>query len=334
MQVTVRLKNPPSEAENWSLSLCDWDITVPIRFVGWNGKERLDITEAATFEIPSGLKFPLRILALQITKWKVPGEVLQQLYYVQSFRPYLWDWDKSDWSDEPDPTYKEVFIPEYGSFYYNVATEQFEGIASPIEITAPSSAEEGERVSVSVRVTNTLDYHASFKATIYAVPDRYPDYIIGSIDQVITSGSSVTRSASFTMPDCNTTVFVWVERWAATYWAYVGSASKVVSLEVPEATYHLDVFIPSWAYGGYVDPGSGDYPAYSTVKLTAHPLSGYQFVSWGRDASGTSPTYNLYMNSDKDVEAYFEKVPVEEFAGSIAKKELEYDETRGNIPVY
>ncbi|GAI65710.1 unnamed protein product [marine sediment metagenome] len=102
-----------------------------------------------------------------------------------------------------------------------------------ISITAPSSAEEGERVSVSVRVTSTLAYHASYEATIYAVPDRYPDYVIGSIDQIIKSGESVTRSASFTMPDCNTTVFVWVERWSKDHWVYDGSKSKVVSLEIP-----------------------------------------------------------------------------------------------------
>ena len=126
--VIVGLRNPPSEATMWSLSLADWDITTPIRFIGWNGKSRLDIAEAATFEIPSGLKFPLRILALQLTKWKIVGEVLQQVYYVQSFRPYLWDWDKGDWSDEPDPTYKEVFIPEFGSYHYNVATERFERV--------------------------------------------------------------------------------------------------------------------------------------------------------------------------------------------------------------
>jgi len=204
-----------------------------------------------------------------------------------------------------------------------------------ISITAPSSAEEGERVSVSVRVTNTLDYHASFKATIYAVPDRYPDYVIGSIDQVIKSGDSVTRDVSFTMPDCNTTVFVRVERWSFDHWVYDGSASKVVSLEIPvPATYHLSVFVPSWAWGGYVEPGSGDYPADSTVTLTAKPLSGYQFLSWGGDASGTDRTFRLTMDSDKYVEAYFEKVPVLEFAGSIARKELEYDETRGRIPVY
>ena len=122
----MALRNPPSDAENWTLSLCDWDITVPIREI--SGKDRLDIAEVATFEIPSGLKFPLRILALQITKWREDGEALIQLYYAQSFRPYLWDWDKNDWGDEPDPTYKEVFIPEYGGYYYNVSTEQFEKV--------------------------------------------------------------------------------------------------------------------------------------------------------------------------------------------------------------
>ncbi|MBA7686032.1 hypothetical protein ES703_94466 [subsurface metagenome] len=204
-----------------------------------------------------------------------------------------------------------------------------------IVITAPSSAEEGERASVSVRVTSTLPYHASYEATIYAVPDRYPDYVIGSIDQVILSGESVTRNVSFTMPDCNVTVFVRVERWSVDRWVYDSSDSEVVSLEIPvPETFHLDVHIPSWAAGGYVDPGSGAYPAYSTVRLTAHPLSGYQFTGWGGRCSGTRTTYDLYMNSDKNVEAYFEKVPVEEFAGTISRKELEYDETRGNIPVY
>ncbi len=202
-----------------------------------------------------------------------------------------------------------------------------------ITITAPSSAAEGETVNASVKIKNVSPYHYSYKATIYAVPDLYPDFVIGSIDQVITSGSSVTRNVSFTMPDCNTTIFVSVERWSFDHWVYDNTASKVVSLEVP-ATFHLDIHVPSWAAGGYVDPGSGDYPAYSTVRLTAHPLSGYQFTGWGGDASGTSTTYNLYMNSDKYVEAYFELVPVPEYEGTIITKELEYDETRSNIPVY
>jgi len=123
-EVTIELKNPPNEAENWSLSLTDWDITVPIRFIGWDGKERLDIAEAATFEIPSGLNFPLRVLALQITKWNEDRTALIVLYEIQSFRPYLWDFDKGEWSDIPDPAYREVFIPDLGSYYFDVATEE------------------------------------------------------------------------------------------------------------------------------------------------------------------------------------------------------------------
>ena len=224
-------------------------------------------------------------------------------------------------------------VPEVKAGERKAPVNRGELMAS-IAITAPSSAEEGKSVSVSVRITNTLDYHASFIATIYAMPDFYPDQVIGLIDQLIKSGESVTRSASFTMPDCNVAVYIYVERWSHDHWVYDNSATRVVSLEAVAETFHLSVFVPSWAAGGYIDPGSGEYPAYSTVKLTAHPLSGYQFTGWGGDASGTSLTYNLYMNSDKNVEAYFEPVTVEEFVGTIITKELEYNESRGNIPVY
>ncbi|GAI55956.1 unnamed protein product, partial [marine sediment metagenome] len=144
-----------------------------------------------------------------------------------------------------------------------------------IAITAPSSAEEGEKVSVSVKVTNTRTIGYIFKTEIFAVPDAYPDYLIFSTEDIIFGGSSKTYSASFTMPDCNTTVFVWLERFEFNRWNYEGSASKVVSLEVPAPeTFHLSVHVPS---GGYVTPGSGDYLAYSTVTLRAYPLSGYRF---------------------------------------------------------
>ncbi|GAH78078.1 unnamed protein product, partial [marine sediment metagenome] len=191
-----------------------------------------------------------------------------------------------------------------------------------ISITAPSSAEEGERVSVYVSVTNNRTIGYIFKIEISALPDVYPHYRIYYAEDIIFGGSAKGYRALFTMPDCNTTIFVNVERWENDRWNYEGVKSKIVSLEIPAPeTFHLSILVPAWAVGGYVDPGSGDYLAYSTVKLTAHPLSGYQFTSWGRDASGTSPIYNLYMNSDKNVEAYFEKVPVPEYRGTITKKE-------------
>jgi len=101
-----------------------------------------------------------------------------------------------------------------------------------ISIVAPSSAKKGVTVNASVTVKNITQYHYSFRGNIYAVPDLYLDYLIGSIDQIITSGSSVTRNVSFTMPDCNVTIFIWLECWSFDHWVYDNSASKVVSLEV------------------------------------------------------------------------------------------------------
>ncbi|GAJ15396.1 unnamed protein product, partial [marine sediment metagenome] len=169
-----------------------------------------------------------------------------------------------------------------------------------------------------------------FKTEIFALPDAYPHYRIYYAEDVIYGGSSKGYSALFTMPDCNTTVFVNVERWENNKWNYEGMASKVVSLEIVPATFHLSVSVPS---GGYVTPSSGDYLAYSTVTLRAYPYSGYQFTRWGGDASGTSTTYNLYMNSNKSVTAYFEKVPVP-VEGTIIRKELEFSGSGdGVVPV-
>jgi len=125
-EITIQLKNPPSEATMWQLVLCDWDITVAIHQI--DGLALLDVAEPITFEIPSGVQFPLRIVSLQVSKWNEDKTALIVLYEIQSFRPYQWDFDKMEWSDIPDPTYKEVFIPEYGSYYYNVAAERFERV--------------------------------------------------------------------------------------------------------------------------------------------------------------------------------------------------------------
>jgi len=122
--IVVALWNPPKEAEVWQLVLTDWDITVPIPEVFGGGTR--DIAFASTFDIPSGVNFPLRVRSLQVSKWNEDKTAIIVLYEVQSFHPFLWDWDKFDWGDEPDPSYREVFIPDYGSYYYNVSKERFE----------------------------------------------------------------------------------------------------------------------------------------------------------------------------------------------------------------
>ena len=122
--VVVGLWDPPSGAEIWQLVLTDWDGTVAIHQIG--GLALLDVIEPVAFEIPSGVQFPLRVVSLQVSKWNEDKTAIIVLYEVQSFHPFLWDWDKFDWGDEPDPSYREVFIPDYGSYYYNVSEERFE----------------------------------------------------------------------------------------------------------------------------------------------------------------------------------------------------------------
>ena len=121
--VTITLRNPPAGATVWQLVLCDWDITVAIEQVG--GLALVDVAEPITFEIPSGVTFPLRVISLQASKWNEDETALIVLYEMQSFRPYLWDFDEMKWSDEPDPGYKEAFLNAFGSSYYDVQLEAF-----------------------------------------------------------------------------------------------------------------------------------------------------------------------------------------------------------------
>ena len=38
----------------------------------------------------------------------------------------MYDWDLSQYGDDPNPSYRDVFIPDYGSYYYNVSKEKFQ----------------------------------------------------------------------------------------------------------------------------------------------------------------------------------------------------------------
>jgi len=53
--------------------------------------------------------------------------------------------------------------------------------------------------------------------------------------------------------------------------------------------------------------GTHKYDSGTQVTITASPASGWKFDHWGGDASGTSPTIVITMDSDKDVTAYFEE---------------------------
>ena len=60
---------------------------------------------------------------------------------------------------------------------------------------------------------------------------------------------------------------------------------------------------------GSVSPSDGQYESGVQVTLIANPASGYTFDHWSGDASGTSPSIVITIDSDRDVTAYFEEIP-------------------------
>ena len=86
------------------------------------------------------------------------------------------------------------------------------------------------------------------------------------------------------------------------------SSNKSVTahfVRAPPEQYTLTITV-SPSGSGSVSPSGGTFDAGTVVTFTAYPTSGWQFDHWSGDASGTSPSIVITMDSDKDATAYFE----------------------------
>lgn len=111
--VVVGLLNPPSGANKWQIRIVD---DVGLKTLAWGVDAYDNIKDAAIFELSPEWLFPLMVDISIYEQWQENGEWhSRQLYRAQSIWPYI-------------PNYLEVFIPEYGSYYYNVAAERFEKV--------------------------------------------------------------------------------------------------------------------------------------------------------------------------------------------------------------
>jgi len=59
--------------------------------------------------------------------------------------------------------------------------------------------------------------------------------------------------------------------------------------------------------GGTVRPASGIFDTGSSATFTVTPNSGYRFINWGTDASGSSNPLNMVINNNKVITANFIK---------------------------
>jgi uncharacterized repeat protein (TIGR02543 family) len=85
-----------------------------------------------------------------------------------------------------------------------------------------------------------------------------------------------------------------------------------VSPDLPPAPTWFALTVSSNpAAGGTVTPkpAGGSYTSGTTVKLTAAAASGYQFVNWSGDASGTQATVSITIDEAKNVIANFATLP-------------------------
>lgn len=93
----------------------------------------------------------------------------------------------------------------------------------------------------------------------------------------------------------------------------------------PTVTYTLStVALP--AQGGTVSPATGPHAQNANVQITATPNSGWQFVRWEGDVTGTTNPASVTMNSDKAVVAVFEQVSnIVEIEGTLTTRTLTAD---------
>jgi len=75
----------------------------------------------------------------------------------------------------------------------------------------------------------------------------------------------------------------------------------------PDQVYYTLTTSVSPSGSGYVSlsPSGGTYTSGTSVTLTANPATDYKFDHWGGDATGTSTSVTITMDSHKNVIAYF-----------------------------
>lgn len=79
-----------------------------------------------------------------------------------------------------------------------------------------------------------------------------------------------------------------------------------ISEEAPPVQYSLSTSVVG---SGTVNPANGTFNENEVISLQATANTGYRFIGWSGDATGTTNPLNIIMTSDKNITATFEIVP-------------------------
>ena len=169
-------------------------------------------------------------------------------------------------------------------------------ITANYEAVAPPPAP-GEKYTLTIyefnsTITNSnpkAEYDAGEEVTLTAVPNT-GYYFVNWCGDILSTDNPIT----FTM-DSDIVMMATIRE---------GEAPGPDPDPDPVAQYDLNIT----ATNGTVNlNANGPYDAGTTVQLTAVPDTGYKFVGWSGDVSGSITTIAINMDSDKNVTATFEE---------------------------
>lgn len=148
-----------------------------------------------------------------------------------------------------------------------------------------------------VKLTNS-QYTFASPVTIQITNFYKNGYIFYTLDGSTPTPASAFYTGSFVVSNSST-----IQTLAFTPDFLQSVASDPVLISLPQP-FALSVTTPG---GGTVvaNPSSSPYPSNTLVTLTATPASGWSFLQWQGDISGTAATNALLMNRNKSIQAIF-----------------------------
>jgi len=155
--------------------------------------------------------------------------------------------------------------------------------------------------STNIGITTTLTWHCSDADNNSLTYDVY----FGITSNLTKVASNITATSYNPSNLQYSTTY----KWCVVAWDEHGAKneSKIwhfTTQPIPQYTLTTNVD-PS--NGGYIalNPSGGMYDEGTVITATANANSGYQFDHWSGDASGTNPTIQITMDSNKSITAHF-----------------------------